>query len=134
VVRPLYEAERREAVAPRAGEAAAVQRSKWSPWARFERELDEVRRHGLGRAEGAVVAGVSAMSAPVFDHRGAMVLAITAIGPSAAFDARWSGGIAAALRDTATSVSARLGHAGAAMPVQAQNTATVGRTRRKPRS
>jgi DNA-binding IclR family transcriptional regulator len=132
VVRPLYEAERREAVAPRAGEAAAVQRSKWSPWARFERELDEVRRHGLGRAEGAVVAGVSAMSAPVFDHRGAMVLAITAIGPSAAFDVRWSGGIAAALRDTATSVSARLGHA--AMPVQAQNTATVGRSRRKPRS
>jgi len=58
----------------------------------------------------AVVAGVSALSAPVFDARGAMVLALTAIGPSAAFDARWSGSVARALRDAARAVSARLGH------------------------
>jgi DNA-binding IclR family transcriptional regulator len=79
-------------------------------WRTFEAELIEVRRHGLGRAEGAVVAGVSALSAPVFDHRGAMVLALTAIGPSAAFDARWTGHVAAVLREAASTVSARLGH------------------------
>jgi DNA-binding IclR family transcriptional regulator len=111
VVRPLYEAERRAAAAARTHETTGTRRSHWPAWPAFERALDEVRRHGLGRAEGAVVAGVSAMSAPVFDHRGAMVLALTAIGPSAAFDARWSGRIAAALREAAQSVSARLGHA-----------------------
>src|SRR5262245_34749175 len=100
VVRPVYEAERR---APRADGA---EQSPWPTWPQFQRELDDVRRHGLGRAEGAVIAGVSALSAPVFDHRGAMVLAITAIGPSAALDTRWQGSIAHALRDAARSVSA----------------------------
>jgi DNA-binding IclR family transcriptional regulator len=102
VVRPVYDAERR-AAAHAAGAASPA-------WTQLQRELDDVRRHGLGRAEGAVVAGVSALSAPVFDHRGAMVLAITAIGPSAALDTRWSGAVAATLRDAARSVSARLGH------------------------
>ena len=106
-VRPLYDAERRAAGAAARGDATA---RAWPAWAQFHRELDEVRRHGLGRAEGAVVAGVSAMSAPVFDHRGAMVLAITAIGPSAAFDTRWQGPAANALRDAARSVSERLGY------------------------
>jgi len=104
VVRPVYESERRA--------AARADGAVWPAWPQLQRELDDVRRHGLGRAEGAVVAGVSALSAPVFDHRGAMVLAITAIGPSAAFDTRWSGAVAATLRDAARSVSARLGHRG----------------------
>src|SRR5262245_41167831 len=82
VVRPLYDAERRSAPAM-AADGAREARVAWPAWAQFQRELDEVRRHGLGRAEGGVVAGVSALSAPVFDHRGAMVLAVTAIGPSA---------------------------------------------------
>lgn len=105
VVRPVYEAERRAAPRADGGEQPA-----WPAWAQFQRELDDVRRHGLGRAEGAVIAGVSALSAPVFDHRGAMVLAITAIGPSASLDTRWHGSVANALRDAARSVSARLGH------------------------
>ena len=106
-VRPLYDAERRAAGAAARGDPNA---RAWPAWTQFHRELDEVRRHGLGRAEGAVVAGVSAMSAPVFDHRGAMALAITAIGPSAAFDTRWQGPAANALRDAARSVSERLGY------------------------
>jgi DNA-binding IclR family transcriptional regulator len=110
VVRPVYEAERRAALAARADGAA------WPAWTQLQRELDDVRRHGLGRAEGAVVAGVSALSAPVFDPRGAMVLAITAIGPSAAFDTRWSGAVAATLRAASRSVSERLGHAASAPP------------------
>jgi DNA-binding IclR family transcriptional regulator len=105
VVRPIYEAERRSSMPARGNGVAAP----LPPWSTFESGLAEVRRHGLGRAEGAVVAGVSALSAPVFDHRGVMVLAITAIGPSGAFDARWSGEVAAVLRGAAKTVSARLG-------------------------
>jgi DNA-binding IclR family transcriptional regulator len=110
VVRPIYEAERRLAAA-QLGDDGATALAPLPAWRTFESELVEVRRHGLGRAEGAVVAGVSALSAPVFDHRGAMVLALTAIGPSAAFDARWTGHVASVLRAAAQSVSARLGHA-----------------------
>ena len=52
-------------------------------WKDFEAQLHEVRAHGLSRSEGEILPGVSAMSAPVFDHTGAIVLAITAIGPAA---------------------------------------------------
>jgi DNA-binding IclR family transcriptional regulator len=111
VVRPIYEAERTWSSARhRRGGNGAARAVRLPAWRTFQTELLEVRRHGLGRAEGAVVAGVSALSAPVFDHRGAMVLALTAIGPSAAFDARWTGGVAAVLREAAHTVSARLGH------------------------
>jgi DNA-binding IclR family transcriptional regulator len=113
VVRPVYDAERRAALTARddgAAPTARADRPAWPAWTQLQRELDDVRRHGLGRADGAIVAGVSALSAPVFDHRGAMVLAITAIGPSAALDTRWSGATAATLRDAARAVSARLGH------------------------
>jgi DNA-binding IclR family transcriptional regulator len=111
VVRPIYEAERQSGVRTRRHDGAGTTATpQLPPWRTFEAELAEVRRHGLGRSEGAVVAGVSALSAPVFDHRGAMVLALTAIGPSAAFDARWTGRVATVLREAAQSVSARLGH------------------------
>ena len=114
VVRPLYEAERNASVSARAGSNGVDAAVHLPAWRTFEAQLSEVRRHGLGRAEGAVVAGVSALSAPVFDHRGAMVLAITAIGPSAAFDARWTGHVATVLREVANTVSARLGYGPAA--------------------
>jgi DNA-binding IclR family transcriptional regulator len=78
-------------------------------WEDFEPTLAEVRAHGMSRSEGAVIQGVSAMSAPVFDHAGQMVMAITAIGPSGVFDTRWDGPLAQALRDCARTVSQRLG-------------------------
>jgi len=99
-VRPLYEAERRQA--PDAAHP---------PWAGFVRGvLAEVRAQGLSRAEGAVVPGVSALAAPVFDHRGAIVLAVTMIGPSAALDTGWHSPLAEQLRTLGRTVSARLGH------------------------
>ena len=103
VVRPLYEAERRDA----ARQAGAALPS----WAQFTKTtLAEVRAQGLARADGAVVAGVSALAAPVLDHRGTIVLALTAIGPSAALDTRWDGPVAGQLRQAAAAASARLGH------------------------
>ncbi|MBO9515845.1 MAG: IclR family transcriptional regulator [Variovorax sp.] len=78
-------------------------------WKEFEAQLREVRARGLSRSEGEILPGVSAMSAPVFDHTGAIVLAVTAIGPDAVFDTRWDGEIAAALKACADQVSERLG-------------------------
>jgi DNA-binding IclR family transcriptional regulator len=83
-------------------------------WEDFEPQLAEVRAHGLSRSEGAVIHGVSAMAAPVFDHGGAMVMAVTAIGPSGSFDARWGGALARALLECAQAISQRLGAQAAA--------------------
>jgi DNA-binding IclR family transcriptional regulator len=100
IARPLYEDERRA--------AGKGQLPGWVPFAAST--LAEVHRQGLSRTDGAVVAGVSALAAPVFDHRGHIVLALTAIGPSAALDTRWDGPLATMMRDAAAAVSARLGH------------------------
>jgi len=78
-------------------------------WRAFEIELDEVRRHGLSRSEGEVVSGVNALSAPVFDHTGQIVLAITAIGAVGVFDSSWDGPLAMAVKACAHQVSQRLG-------------------------
>lgn len=51
------------------------------------------------------------MSAPAFDHTGAIVLAVTAIGPAATFDTQWDGEVALALKACADQVSQRLGSA-----------------------
>ncbi|MBT2324920.1 IclR family transcriptional regulator [Variovorax paradoxus] len=80
-------------------------------WKGFEAQLHEVRARGISRSEGEVVPGVSAMSAPVFDHTGAIALAVTAIGPAAIFDTKWDGPIARALKQCAGEVSQRLGAA-----------------------
>jgi DNA-binding IclR family transcriptional regulator len=129
-VRPLYEAERRGAVIAAnaanaanatnatntAPNAAATSAPKSMPtWAQFAKTtLAEVRAQGLGRSDGAVVAGVSALSAPVFGQRGDVVLALTVIGPSAALDSRWDGALAVLMRQAAAVLSARLGHRPAA--------------------
>ena len=73
------------------------------------RQLRDVRAHGLSRSEGEIVPGVNAMSAPVFDHTGAIVLALTAIGPAAIFDTGWDSALAQALKAGADRVSQRLG-------------------------
>jgi len=76
--------------------------------------LEEVRREGLARVADLLLPGVSALALPVFDARGAIVLALTAIGPSAVFDARADGAVATALGEAASALSLRLGHRAAA--------------------
>jgi len=80
-------------------------------WKEFEAKLADVRAHGVSRSEGEIVPGVNAMSAPVFDHTGAIVLALTAIGPAGTFSTAWDGSIARALKEEAQAVSQRLGAA-----------------------
>jgi DNA-binding IclR family transcriptional regulator len=77
--------------------------------ARFAAALAEVRKHRLGRVVDQSMPGVSAMAAPVFDANGTLVLALTAIGPSAVFDTRWNGAVARALQERARGLDQRLG-------------------------
>ncbi len=83
-------------------------------WKAFEAQLQEVRAHGLSRSEGEILPGVNAMSAPVFDHTGAIVLALTAIGPAAIFDTAWDSALATTMKAAADRVSQRLGWSPAA--------------------
>ena len=79
------------------------------PWREFEAQLADVRARGLSRSQGEVIPGVNAMSAPVFDHAQALVLALTAIGPAGVFDIDWEGPAARAMRRCAQAISHRLG-------------------------
>jgi len=75
----------------------------------FEATLSRIREQGVSRITDGAVPGVSAMAAPVFDESGAMVLSLTAIGPTAIFDTRVNGVVAAALKRSAAGLSQRLG-------------------------
>jgi DNA-binding IclR family transcriptional regulator len=88
-------------------------------WKDFEKQLAEVRAHGLSRSVGEVLPGINAMAAPVFDHTGAMVLSVTAIGPAAVFETRWDGPLARALKACAAQASQSLGWSGG-VPVMRQ--------------
>ena len=82
--------------------------------AAFRRQLEQVRRHGLSHTVDGAVPGVSALAAPVFDESGHIALSLTAIGPSAIFDASYTGPLAAALRRSAAELTRRLGAPAAA--------------------
>jgi DNA-binding IclR family transcriptional regulator len=108
--RQQLEAERRWRKArPEAAIAGMPPEPKLPAWKDFEKQLVEVRAHGLSRSVGEVVPGINAMAAPAFDHGGAIVLALSAIGPAGVFDTRWDGVIARALKASADQVSQRLG-------------------------
>jgi DNA-binding IclR family transcriptional regulator len=72
--------------------------------------MEDVRRRGLGRVTGEMMPGIHALAAPVFDHRGHAVVAITAMGPSEVFDSRWQGDTAKLVRGIAERVSQQLGY------------------------
>jgi len=74
--------------------------------------LAEVRQAGLGRVTGEMMSGIHALSAPVFDHQGRIVAALTALGSAGAFDDRPEGVVAAALRLAAGHASREMGWAG----------------------
>ncbi|NCT82087.1 MAG: IclR family transcriptional regulator [Comamonadaceae bacterium] len=69
-----------------------------------------VRRDGWATSRDGVVAGVSAAAAPVFEASGRLVMALTAIGPSASFDTAPTGELLRSLREAAALLSRRLGH------------------------
>lgn len=77
--------------------------------AALKAQLAQVRAQGLAQAVDASVPGISALAAPVFDVSGAIVMSLTAIGPSAVFDVRSDGAVARVLRHSAGELSRQLG-------------------------
>ncbi|WP_171016114.1 IclR family transcriptional regulator [Ramlibacter sp. 2FC] len=81
-----------------------------------EKQLAEVRRHGLSRSVSRPTPGVNSFAAPVFDYSGNIVLGITLMGSAGIFDPDWNGPQAKAVKDCAAEVSKRLGHLPVASP------------------
>lgn len=90
--------------------AVIAQAAARRPRAEIAALLADVKRRGLARAVGEPIPGVNALSAPVFDHAGAIVLAATAIGPEGSFDPAWDGALARDVRRCAGEISRRLGY------------------------
>jgi DNA-binding IclR family transcriptional regulator len=82
----------------------------------FPHSMDEVaqmradiRLAGVGTVTGDLRQGINAVSAPVFNHEGRIVLAIAALGSEHTFDASPGGRQALAVRKTAALLSSELG-------------------------
>ena len=71
--------------------------------------LEKIREQGVAQALGNPLPGIDALSVPVFDHSGQIVLALTSLGPSTLFDASINSPILAQLRQCANSISHQLG-------------------------
>jgi DNA-binding IclR family transcriptional regulator len=71
--------------------------------------IKKVRKQRLGITQGDVVPGQSALAAPVFDHQGRIVAALTVIGASDRVDVSVPNSPAGTLLRTAEMVSQRLG-------------------------
>ncbi len=76
---------------------------------RIGKIIKETRARGLARVEGALVPGVNAIAAPVFDHKEQIVGVIGALGRSEELDVDLEGPVARTLLRTASEISRRLG-------------------------
>ena len=93
---------------------ASVERDTPRTWEELERVLAKVREKCLARVAGQSMpainlAGIDALSAPVFDRSGLMVFAFTAVGRSETLDSAWEGPVALGLKESAAALSRRLG-------------------------
>jgi DNA-binding IclR family transcriptional regulator len=77
----------------------------------MEALFEEVRRRGLAQVRGELNPGLHGLSAPVFDHAGAIAGVITVMGPAGVIDVSYDGSVARALRRRAREVSERMGAA-----------------------
>ncbi len=71
--------------------------------------LADVRRRGLSRVKGALLAGINSFGAPIFDHTGELAGVLTVLGSADEIDITWNGPVAAALKATAAEISRRMG-------------------------
>ncbi len=75
----------------------------------LEKSLNEIREQGIARATGSLTPGINGFSAPVFDHSGQMVAAITSLGSVGEFNVEWDSAVAKSMRSAAAALSERLG-------------------------
>lgn len=80
----------------------------------LEKSLTEIRSHGISRASGSLTPGINGFSAPVYDHTGTMVAAITSLGSIGEFNVEWDSPVAKAMLEASKTLSHRLGHGGMA--------------------
>ena len=79
-------------------------------WKAMQKQLKEIRTHGMAQVVSEPLPGINALSAPVFDHEGHLALVITVLGPTALFDPDLDGDNAGALRQCCAELSHRLGY------------------------
>jgi DNA-binding IclR family transcriptional regulator len=77
--------------------------------ARAKKSIEAVRRYGVAFSDGRHHQGLSALSAPIFDHAGLMAAALTLLGFQRDMDIDPNGDMAKALRGAAASISASMG-------------------------
>lgn len=75
----------------------------------LEKQLTEIRNRGLSRATGSLTPGINGFSAPVFDHTGQMVAAITSLGTVGEFNVEWDSPAARSMIKAAAELTQRLG-------------------------
>ncbi len=75
----------------------------------LEAIVAETRSRGLARTDSLLYSGFTALSAPVFAHDGAIVAALSLLGPSGLTDVSYNGANARLLRDAAADLSKQLG-------------------------
>lgn len=78
----------------------------------LDRQLVDIRHHGMARASGSLTPGINGFSVPVFDHSDRMVAAITSLGTMGHFKMDWDSPLATDIKDAAATLSKRLGHDG----------------------
>jgi len=71
--------------------------------------LDTVRRTGLGATKGGLNSTVNALSTPVFDYRGVLVAALSALGPADQFDPDRDGALGRRVAQLGRALSLDLG-------------------------
>jgi DNA-binding IclR family transcriptional regulator len=75
----------------------------------LNRHLADVRRRGLARTTGERYPGLNSFAAPIFDHNGRVILALTSFGLARAFPSSWDGVVPRALRVAADDLTNQLG-------------------------
>jgi DNA-binding IclR family transcriptional regulator len=73
------------------------------------RDYAEIRARGIAHSLGARRSGLNALSVPIFDHDGHVVVAVTALGMAPRFDADTSGPLARQMLALSAELSAQMG-------------------------
>lgn len=77
--------------------------------AAFEDLLAQTQRCGISQVHGDLTHGIDALSAPVFDHQGAVPFVMTVVGTAGTFNSELTGPVAKALRQTAERCTKAIG-------------------------
>lgn len=97
--------------------------------------LAGIRARRLSQAESALLPGIDAIAAPVFDSRAKLVAVICAVGRSRSMSTRWDGPVSQAVAATAVRLSRQLGYVdtadGLATAAEPTSAATSRGSRRK---